>query len=308
MKQPDTFLSLLSPADNMDAIATVEHLSRVQKNYTDSTHWLWQAFWPAWNQWGVLKVCVPEQIAGSPFWQGMAGIFGFSLPQSMASYKEVYAKAAEWSPLQVPALLEAASAQNGYGGWFLTQKLDGQPGALQSVSNEAVRSLSAHIKALHSQRSSLFGPLYCASLPQKLWPERVLSTLEMLAGRQRVDLTPYDEAILAFKRYYSHNDIEFVPIMPDLRWDQFLFKNDRPAALIDLDALVWGAPELEWVLLEYLLDEKGAEYFKQQYEKASQLAHLDAVRTVYRLLLFVMHVLGETSLSRWLAHPPRFAG
>jgi hypothetical protein len=88
--------------------------------------------------------------------------------------------------------------------------------------------------------------------------------------------------------------------MPDLRWDQFLQQNKQLTALVDLDAFVYGPKELELVLLEYLLNSEQAELFKEHYQRHSELPDLNFVRAPYRLLLFLMNVLGETDLSNWL--------
>jgi len=53
--------------------------------------------------------------------------------------------------------------------------------------------------------------------------------------------------------------------MPDLRWDQFLSNGKQITALIDLDALVMGPIELDWVILEYLLSAQQAEWFILEY-------------------------------------------
>ena len=93
---------------------------------------------------------------------------------------------------------------------------------------------------------------------------------------------------------------EFVPIMPDLRWDQFLQQNDRLSALVDLDAFVFGPKGIELVLLEYLLSEQQAEIFNRHYQQYAHIPDLTPFRISYRILLFLMNVLGEQNLDNWL--------
>lgn len=299
----------LPPIAKRDLIMQSQQLSVMPRPFSDSTHLLWQGFWPEKAQWGVIKVCLPEQLADSPFWQGMHGIFGLALPEEMAHYTAVYAQVAAWTPLQVPVLWEAGSAQAGYGGWLWAQKVEGELKTPPSSDTDALERLAEHLNALQAQQSDRFGPLFEAVYPAEQWGNRVLATLVALAARADVDLQPYADEMAVFRGFYAGRaeaDWRFVPIMPDLRWDQFLFRQNKLAVLVDLDAVVWGVPELEWVLLEYLLDASGAQRFAQHYARTAEMHILSAVRTVYRLLLFFMNVLGRTDLSDWMNHPPHF--
>ena len=98
----------------------------------------------------------------------------------------------------------------------------------------------------------------------------------------------------------------FSPIMPDLRWDQFLQQNNQLSALVDLDAVVFGPPEIELILLEYLLTEQQADNFKKVYQQHKMMPDLSQVRICYRLLLFLMNVLGERSQATWFEVSPKF--
>lgn len=299
----------LPPIARHELVAQSQQLSVMQRPFSDSTHLLWQGFWPEKAQWGVIKVCLPAQLADSPFWLGMHGIFGLSLPETMARYTAVYAQVAAWTPLQVPDLWAADSAQAGYGGWLWAQKVEGEVRVPSSFEADAVERLAAHLNALQARQSDRFGPLFEAVYPAAQWAERVLDTLGVLAARAGVDVQPYADEMAVFRGFYAGRaeaDWRFVPIMPDLRWDQFLFRQNKLAVLVDLDAVVWGAPELEWVLLEYLLDASGARHFAQHYARTAEMQILPAVRTVYRLLLFFMNVLGKTDLSDWLKQPAHF--
>ena len=104
-------------------------------------------------------------------------------------------------------------------------------------------------------------------------------------------------------------DIEpnsFVPVMLDLRWDQFLIEDAKLKALVDLDAFVLAPSELELVLLELLFNEEQSALFAEEYQHFHSLPDLSMVRTAYRALLFLMHVLGETNCEKWLAKPAHF--
>jgi hypothetical protein len=117
------------------------------------------------------------------------------------------------------------------------------------------------------------------------------------------------ENILSFalEQAKGINVEKFMPIMPDLRWDQFLSQQNKLTALVDLDAIVLGPRELELVLLEYLLDEKQAALFKLYYQRQHSFPDLSKVRDTYRLLLFLMNVLGEKNIATWLQQKVLFS-
>jgi hypothetical protein len=94
--------------------------------------------------------------------------------------------------------------------------------------------------------------------------------------------------------------------MPDLRWDQFLENDGKLSALVDLDAFVFAPRELDFILLEYLLNQQQARVFAQQYQQSHSLPDLSVVRKPYRLLLFLMNVLGEEDIDTWMQAAARF--
>jgi hypothetical protein len=88
--------------------------------------------------------------------------------------------------------------------------------------------------------------------------------------------------------------------MPDLRWDQFLQHANKLTTLVDLDAFVYGPREVELVLLEYLFNDHQAKLFEKVYGQFQPIPALKQVRKSYRLLLFLMNVLGEGDLNKWM--------
>jgi hypothetical protein len=121
----------------------------------------------------------------------------------------------------------------------------------------------------------------------------------MLAQQQ--GLINHVQVKLAIEQAEKITPNYFVPIMPDLRWDQFRVLDDGRLALLDLDAFVVGPRELELVLLEYIIDKPHHDLFKEDYQKQLDYPDLTMVRLSYQVLLFAMNVLGETDLTKWLS-------
>lgn len=92
-------------------------------------------------------------------------------------------------------------------------------------------------------------------------------------------------------------------IMPDLRWDQFLTDGKKITALVDLDALISGSIELEFVILEYLLTNQQADWFLVEYSKTAMPPKIFKIREKYRTLLSNMNILGCKDHKKWLQQP-----
>lgn len=279
------------------------------KAFEDSTNLLWQVSWLNGGklEQGVLKLCPLSNVTGSSFWQGMRQLFGLRYPQEVEAYFEVYRLLGDWSRLDIPRLFLAQSAGQEYASVLLTERLHGETLQSGHVNAGMAADLGHHLGRLHRQSSKCYGPLFAPGFEVGKWSERLQAVIVELARQQAISLQPYETDLIQFKQAEEEMTDGFVPIMPDLRWDQFLSKEGRLHALVDLDAMVWGRRELELVLLEYLLEPNWVEAFVSSYGRYVELPDLSHVRTVYRLLLFLMGVLGETSLEKWMAAPARFS-
>lgn len=305
----ETLISHYLNASQLAELPRFESATYMPKAFEDSTNQLWQVSWlnAGKLEKGILKLCPLSHVSDSPFWQGMQGLFELRYPQEVVAYPKVYRLLESWSILNVPKLHLARSGGQEYASVLLTQKLEGDALISSQVNADMAADLGSHLGHLHQQSSEFYGPLFAAGLDAQGWGQRVHSVITELAQQQAVSLQPYEKQLDQFKRIDRASKEAFVPIMPDLRWDQFLSKSGRLHALVDLDAMVWGRRELELVLLEYLLEADWVEVFAASYQRHLPLPDLSEVRTTYRLLLFLMGVLGEVSLEKWMLAPESFA-
>lgn len=267
--------------------------------YEDSTHRLWRLATEDGPL--VLKVC---GIRGEPvqaFWQGMKILFDVDLPAQIGSHDRLHTALAGWTGLAIPEVVAAGSAEDGYPGFLLTREL---PGRMVQQSDAGMAcALGHHLGRLHSRGHEHWGPLLAETNRAEDWPRHLAKTLASLAEQRGISRSAVDEVLLQAKRCRVS---EFVPVMPDLRWDQFLEDGGRLSALVDLDAFVRGPRELDLVVLEYLLDPSQQKPFRQAYASHRALPDLAAVRQPYRLLLYLLNVLGESDLGSWMQAPRRF--
>ncbi|MBL1458080.1 MAG: phosphotransferase [Methylophaga sp.] len=268
--------------------------SRIPAQFSDSSHQLW--FCETVDGPMVLKLCDHANIDQSAFWQGMNSLFSINFPASLGNIAGVYQRISSISPLSIPSLINSMQAQ-----FLLARWLPGDDVEPSAITPLTIKSLANHLGLMHQQQHPQWGSLQQPEFTAIDWPLRLKKTLQQQADS--IEQTVLQQAL---KQAEQLSENTFVPIMPDLRWDQFLMQQGKLSALVDLDAIVYGPKTLEFVLLEYLLDQSQAEQFAAEYQNNQVIPDLTDVRLPYRLLLFLMNVLGETDLNSWLNHPERF--
>ena len=281
--------------------SSAKRISSLFDDTTNSSWWIETSTGPQ-----VLKLCDEQWIMESSFWQGMSSLFGLELSHSMADYSQVYNLISTLSPLTVPRLIQAGSSYgNGeFPGFLLAEGLEGRYIINSDVTVFLVKQLAQHLSQLHQHRQTNWGALTAAEFEPSHWPKRLSETLIQLSEK-RSDISSeiISESLEQAQRCVVN---EFVPIMPDLRWDQFLINDEKLSALVDLDAFVFAPRELELILLEYVFDQQQADLFISYYQQSHSLPDLSKVRTAYRLLLFMMNVLGEQDIDVWMQAPTRW--
>ena len=265
----------------------------IPSQFDDSTHKLWRCETEQGSL--ILKVCDHDNVQKSAFWQGMNSLFDADFPRSLRNIATTYNKIAEEGILTVPRFIAAEGDSH-----VLAEWLEGDAIVAEDVTDFMVIQLAQHLGKLHSQIQSNWGPMHQAKLDAEQWSSRLYKTIQNLADNSSATI-PNNVMTLCLHQAEAIKVEQFVPIMVDLRWDQFLQKNKQLTALVDLDAFVYGPKGLELVLLEYLLNAEQAALFKQHYQHNIELVDLNPIRKTYRLLLFLMNVLGETDLDAWFS-------
>jgi len=291
----------LSPAQQINLPELIQ-ATALPMMYSDSTHQLWDCETTQGPL--IVKVCNSANVTQSIFWQGMERLFAVNLPGQLGKFEQVFTSLAELSPLKIPEYIASGPASAHQQAFIAVRKLPGKMLQASEVNEVMIVSLASHIAALHQHRKTSWGRFGQAEFSAEFWPHRLQDSLQLLATSH--PNIPVDILTEAMKLAGNCEANKFVPIMPDLRWDQFLQHQGKLSALVDLDAFVFAPRELELVLLEYILDERQARVFARQYQQTHCLPDLSGLRKPYRLLLYLMNVLGEKNLDRWLQAPARF--
>jgi len=270
--------------------------------YEDSTHQLWDCDTDQDSI--ILKICNDENVAASTFWQGMSLLFEVDLASQLGEFRSVYNLLNRLSPLVIPNFIAAGSVSQDEHAFIIANKVAGKMINASDINDALVVGLAGHIAKLHSCTHVKWGRLGQVKFDSKQWIQRLKFTLKSLGEAQdSVSAELLSEATEQVAQCMAE---QFSPIMLDLRWDQFLHQDGKLVALVDLDAFVFAPPELELIMLEYLLDAPQATLFIAEYQKTHALPDLGQYRTPYRLLLFLMNVLGEKDVDSWMQAPTRF--
>jgi len=267
--------------------------TKIVSKFEDSTHDLW--FCDTVEGAMVLKGCKSLPLSDSPFWLGINSLFDADFPANLGQAEKVFTHIANKGSLAMPSFVAAEPSS-----FVLTQYIDGIDLEPSSVTDEHIEQLAQHIAHLHQHTSAQWGALLKPQFSADKWGERLHDTLVLLAGQREIDIP---EAVLQTGLFEATQLQEetFVPIMPDLRWDQFRQLNTGQIALMDLDAFVMGPASIELVLLEYILTPEQFVMFQTIYKQQLPWPNYQQQRSSYQLLLFLMNVLGETDLAKWMA-------
>lgn len=264
----------------------------IPSKFEDSTHAIWQCLSTDGEM--VLKVCKQAAVAQSTFWLGLNHLFGADFPNNLGNIAHTHDFLARHGALQAPAQIASAPKR-----FVLTRFLAGVDLVANHISDAQVMALANHIVHLHQHTHTQWGSFHAPLFTALDWGKRLHDTLLGLLAARGLQVT--DSHISTILSQASHvKETIFVPMMLDLRWDQLRSLNNGDLAIIDLDAFVIAPKGLDLVLLQYVLKPAQWHLFKQQYCQTHAWPVYSQQKPCYQLLLFLMNILGETDLTRWL--------
>lgn len=277
----------------LDELPLHEASKYIPQKYEDSTHKLWSIKGIESNL--FLKVC---DNTSSQFWEVMKYLFRLNLQLDISNFHQQYRFIDESTPLKIPELIKAKSRDQGVckqSAFILTSEIEGNE--IEDPNLQMVSQLAEHLAALHHKKNKQWGTLHNPTFNPQQWRERMIETLKYFSKQEEIPEKYLNEAFDACQHIAS---TQFIPLMPDLRWDQFLQIGDKLHALVDLDAFVLAPRELDFVLLEYILTPDQLSHFIQSYTNEHPIPDISQIRPAYRLLLFLMQVLGEPNIDDWM--------
>ncbi len=279
----------------IEKLPRFESAEHIPQRFDDSTHELWRLKLNSADSSVFLKIC---NNTDSPFWQIMQHLFGLNLRAEIGNFDQLYALIDKATAIEIPQILKAETLA-GNKSYILTNQVKGAGLDEADVTLKMVEQFAEHIAALHHMTYCNWGPINKSNCNFQEWPVSLSDTLSKFASGLEFDI-PDDLFKQALNSCKDINAESFIPMMPDLRWDQFYQQAGDLFALLDLDAFVLAPRELEFVLLEYILTAEQCSHFVKIYSRHHTLPELTKVRPAYRLLLFFMEVLGEQNIHNWM--------
>jgi hypothetical protein len=286
----------LTPSEQASLPRLLAQPGAIPNKFADSTHQLFHCQTADGDM--VLKLCNQATLQRSQFWSGTNHLFAADFPNSLGEIHLTHDFLQKNGALSVPECISASAHR-----FVLTRFLTGKDVEAQHISEQWVIQLAGHIAQLHQFTYASWGKLHAPQFAANLWASRLHETLVLLSRQHDMPITePLLAEVLAGTK--NSHETEFVPMMLDLRWDQFRSananSNSNDLALIDLDAFVIAPRALDLVLLEYVLTPAQLALFKQHYVQTHHWPDHNENTPGYQLLLFLMNILGETDLAKWM--------
>ena len=240
----------------------------------------------------------------SPFMAGLVGLCAVD-PRDLDSVASAYAFWHELNAWEVPRTLGFAQVQGAPA--LLVEWAEGDPA--QALTRADGAELGQRVARAHARTLDRFGPL--TGLGTRGWPvsefyTRALSVLDALTTRHDVHhwAASWPEARKLLVS--APVPITAVPMLLDWSGDQFVWRDGRPAVLVDVEASAYAPPELDLCLWEVLLTAHQCAAFKAAYSAQLTFPDLTPHRDASRLILRVLEVEGRPALTDWLSLPTHF--
>ena len=266
--------------------------------------------WDVRTERGPYIVKIPRAVAGRPkhpFWYGLFKLFGLHVYVDIESLKPLADFIHERTPLRVPYVRRVdTTGEKIAKPYTIVERVRGEEAELTGVhAADIARGIGGHLGSLHQARFDYWGVFEGdPKLAHEEWPGRMADALGELAQRDIPDRAKVRARLPAMQRAAQALPVPeaFTLIFPDLRASQFLQRDGKLVALVDIDSIVIGPRELDLIAAEYMLPRELVTPFVEGYTKFLPLPKLAEVRELYRTLWFLVWVLGEDDYDKWMQH------
>ena len=241
------------------------------------------------------------------FWRGLKALFGVD-PRDMDHLEAALKLLGGLPGIPVPRVLGRENV-NGRE-YLMVERMNGS--MLPSFIGQPdgmLRDFGVWLARVHSFRFDGFGNLAGTRIePKERFHARLAETMRSMVEREHADRPAMREwlaAVLEDLRGLPASE-SCCPVMVDLGPGQFLAEDGKITALVDAEAYVAAPRELDFINLEYELDERSARPFLEGYSSVLDVPDLSRCRTAYRFFCHLMGIKGTVDVRRWMAQPELF--
>lgn len=236
------------------------------------------------------------------FWWGCYDLFGID-PRRMRHFEANAAMLSSSADIPAPRVVAHATIECRE--YLVVEKMNGT--SFQSFieqSDDLLHQLGVWLAKVHLHRCDYFGNLAGTLVERtETFHTRLSQTMQQLVERDYsndIKIKAQLDAMHDELRVMPVPD-HFCPVFIDLDPSQFLLQDGLLSAVVDVEAYAIAPRELDFVALEYVLDERSSASFLKGYSSILHPPDLSPYRNVYRYFYRLLGVQGSIDLDRWLA-------
>lgn len=242
-----------------------------------------------------------------PFWGNLQTLFGVN-PLVASEVVPIHSLLAAISPIPVPRVLRVGTAEDRE--WLVVQLMQGSPlKDFNDLSDDGLIEFGRNLGSIHMRRFDMLGnPSGSVRFPLSEFHRRLAETF-----RHSADSYPEGKRLSGMVDDMCAAATELPPpiegalVMPDIFSGQFLQRERRIVAMIDVDAYVVGPRELDFICLEFFIDGRAGALISQGYSEICPLPRLDQVRPVYRYFFRLLTMIPtDLDVEEWMTWPESF--
>jgi hypothetical protein len=284
---------------------SIKEIHELSPGYEDHASDVWLV--KTENQEVVVRSSRMKEEPNNDFWWGCKKLFGID-PRRAFELEYINNTLSDLTSIPVPRVINKGESDTRE--FVVVEKLKGK--VVQSFINQpssVLQSFGEGLAKIHKYKQNYVGnPSGKFGVSLEEFNQHLKETMAKLVSRF------YNHDVEIKGRLVEMNELlNGLPIpevstfvLVDMDPTQFLSDGKRISGLVDTEAYVMAPRELDFVGLEYVLDEKSAMDFKIGYEKVMNLPDLTKCRTPYRYLYRLLSVQGSVSLEEWLNHEKLF--
>lgn len=246
--------------------------------------------------------------AEKEFWRGCRYTFGIG-PGDLDALENLSVMLAGKSILKIPRVIRRGVA--GQRRLAVVEKLDG--GMVETFVGQPshlLASLGAGMAQIHLNAMDYAGnPAGSFRVQLKNFHRHLVDVMgRMIREFYRADrkiVTAFPQVAEALCQLAAPASATYVLV--DLDPTQFVSDGIGITGLVDTEAYAIGPRELDFIALEYVLDQKSADDFREGYEKVLLVPDLAQCRLPYRYLYRLLEIQEPEELDKWLSYPILFA-
>jgi Ser/Thr protein kinase RdoA (MazF antagonist) len=243
----------------------------------------------------------------SPFWQHLQDVFGLGYGTQLRNIDPILRAIDEDGLLQAPRPVAVTTV--GDRPAYILSWVEGtswEPDEFPD-SGSVHERLGKYVARLHLRTYDKLGTLTEQAIDPAEFVARANSSMQRTISRfwsHRPDIRGWFErhATAIDPNVFSGN---LAPIMPDISGNQFVYRDETLAGVVDLDSYVVGPRELELAVAEMCLTRP--EDFRRGYESVLPLPRFAEFRAYCRFWMLVCEGAADPDVEEFLTHRVYFA-